>query len=41
MNCNSTSIYTMDHPDLTISNDMEKSIGLKRVEVNMNHNLRA
>ena len=26
------SVYTMDHPDLNVSNFMEKSIGLKRVE---------
>ena len=26
------SIYTMDHPDLSVSNFMEKSIGLKRVQ---------
>ena len=25
-----TSVYTMDHPDLTVSNFMEKSIGLHR-----------
>ena len=25
------SIYTMEHPDLTVSNLMEKSIGLMRV----------
>ena len=26
------SIYTMDHPDITVSNFMEYSIGLKRVK---------
>ena len=29
--CN-PSIYTMDHPDLTVSNFMENSVGLKRVK---------
>ena len=29
--CN-PSIYTMDHPDLSVSNFMEKSVGLKRVD---------
>ena len=28
-----TSIYTMDHPDLTVSNFMEKSISLQRVKI--------
>ena len=29
------SIYTMDHPDLPVSNFMENFIGLKRVEVKL------
>ena len=33
ISCDPSILYTMDHPDLTVSTFTEKSIGLKRVVV--------